>query len=82
MCPFMSGSRAWFEVNLLVPDFCFCLHFEAVPADPFSVLFGFLLDETDLEDVVQVQLQMQIIIQSGQARVIPKFKEQTPPLLE
>lgn len=78
----MSGSRAWFEVNLLIPDLWFGLHFEAVPADPFSVLFGFLLDGTDLEDVVQVQLQMQIVVESGQAMVIPKFKKQTPPLLE
>lgn len=63
---FMSGSRAWFEANLLIPALCFGVHFEAVPVDLFSILFGFFLDETDLRDVVQEQLQMQIIIQSGQ----------------
>lgn len=50
----MSGSRAWFDANLLILNLYFALHLEAVPVNPYSILFGFLLDETDLEDVFQV----------------------------
>lgn len=60
----MFGSRAWLEANLLIPHLCFGLHFEAVSVDPFSILFGFLLDETELRDVLQEWLRMQIVIQS------------------
>lgn len=51
-------------MNLLIPDLCFGLHFEAVLVNPFNILFWLSLDETDLEDVFQVQLQTKIVSQT------------------